>query len=172
MTTQELLNKAASNLAGRAVKVRIQEPIWSTKGGAAMSGAAYRSRDNQAIVDLNPGAAVFANFLHEVGHIKADWRSMTPTDIWKAAPRSQVIPDARRAELKASPMESRADRFASIWAGYCSRYAWYYSRPTPLESKLAALAEWPRLDIESALKLWQEGKELEAAQRAAAKMRA
>lgn len=138
----DLWTPTAAILAGRAVRVRWQQPVWDFA-----LGAAYKTLDHTAIVDIYPDAApetVFQLYLHELAHIRQDWQSMTPSDIWRSAPRSQSLPPVTRTALRALPREPAADNLAEQWQVYAARHAWDYERTgrSMVDMRLLALQDF------------------------------
>ncbi len=87
MTSQALLNQVTEHLAGRPVMVRIQPPVLWFAGGAA-----YKTLDGQAVIDIDPGSSdVFMTLLHEIAHVRMDWPAITPSDFWHLEPGSQSL---------------------------------------------------------------------------------
>jgi hypothetical protein len=137
-TTIKLLNELATHLSGQVVTVRLQPPAWDFAGGCA-----WKTMEGSAIVDIDPGTRdPLETFLHEIAHIKYDWRSMTPTDLWKSDPGSLKATDQERAKLRALPREGKAANQVGFWKRYAIENCWRYPGYNVFEKQLNSLMHY------------------------------
>ena len=135
MTTQKILNQVATHLSGRPVTVRVQPPAWDFAGGCA-----WKTLEGWAIIDVDPGTRdPLDTLLHEIAHIKYDWRSMTPTDLWKSKPGSLKATSEERAKLRTLPREGKAASQVGTWKRYAIENCWRYPGDNVFEKQLNSL---------------------------------
>jgi hypothetical protein len=142
-----LFDEVAAHLAGRPVLVRFQHPVFDF-----CSGCAYKSRDNRAIVDVDPAGDVLKVLLHELAHIKKDWPDIAPGDDWQAAPGSLTYNPQVQAMLSNLPREPRADQLAQEWLTYAEKYYPGYPAASEIESKLKCLVDYPMAELRDSIK--------------------
>jgi hypothetical protein len=138
MMSQELLNSVASHLAGRPVRVRIQPPVQDFANGAA-----YKTENGEAIIDVDPGSNNILNtLLHEIAHIRYDFNTtMTPSNFWRAEPGSYKMDSDDRKLLLSMPREDMANQQAAVREKYATENFWKYSGDVVLEKQCKALLD-------------------------------
>lgn len=134
----DLVRRAARNLCGRDVVIRIQEPVVSCTGGQA-----YKTMTGDAIIDINPATRdVIETLTLQCAHIRLQFSQMAPTTDWKQVPGSQQLPLEMREENQARPIELEAECLAAEWVLYAEQNVYNHYQQSVVDRKLHALLKW------------------------------
>lgn len=140
---ERLFSQVATHLAGRSVKVRLQQPT-----AAHALGQAYKSLAGEAIIDIEPNITSDDTFLsvllHEAAHIKADFSWMQRTNEHQRKPGTVDRTMRARDTWRASAPEKAANDQAQTWLDYANKNYWNYERPgySKLGQKLLSLMNY------------------------------